>query len=185
MFKRKPKQNEEYLEIKESMRGSLEFKNPIQLVISGDFEGSLSMKGTLTIGESASVNATIEADAIFIFGTFSGEITANKEIRLMKTSRVDATITTGSIYIEQGAVFNGTCKVVKEEYVEDNEPLSERILNDEFFDIEALSSYLEIDKDELLDWARSGKIPCISELDGSIRFKKQDIERWVEDNILR
>ncbi len=185
MFKRKIKQNVEYLEIKESMKGSLEFKNPVQLLISGDFEGSLSMKGALTISESASVNATIEADTILIFGTFSGEITANKEIRLMKTSRVDATITTRSIYIEEGAVFNGTCKVVKEEPIEDREPSSEKISNDEFFGIEALSNYLEIDKDELMDWARSGKIPAISEPDGSIRFKKQDIDKWVEDNILR
>lgn len=185
MFKRKPRQNEECIEIKESMKGSLEFKNPIQLVISGDFKGSLSMKGTLTIAESASVNATIETDTVLIFGVFSGEITANKETRLMKTSRVNATITAGSIYIEEGAIFNGNCRVIKEESVESEEPFSEKISTDEFFDIEVLSNYLEIDKEELLDWARLGKIPCISEPDGSIRFKKQDIDRWVEDNILR
>ncbi|MBM3253303.1 MAG: helix-turn-helix domain-containing protein [Candidatus Omnitrophica bacterium] len=184
MFNRKSKQNnEEYLEIEAGMKGTLEFKNPVRIRISGGFEGSLSMKGALIIGENALVSASIESDFVTIYGGFSGEITANKTIRLMRTSRVEANITTRAIFIEEGAVFNGGCNMLKEEALKD-EKIKEETRESEFFDIEELSNYLEVDKTEILDWVRKGTIPCSTEC-GNLKFRKQDIDKWVEDNILR
>ncbi len=182
MFNKKSKQDDKYLEIDAGMKGTLEFKDFVKLRISGRFDGNLLMRGVLIIGEDAVVNAAVEGDSIVIFGSFSGELIANKEVRLMKTSRVDADITARSIFIEEGACFDGKCNMMKEK---PSDGYKTKSGIDEYFEIDELSNYLEIDKNELLDWARSGKIPCISGTDNSIRFRRQDIDKWVEDNILR
>ncbi len=183
MFNKKPKQDGKYLEIDAGMKGALEFKDFVRLKISAGFDGNLSMKGILVIGEDAVVNATIEGDSIVIFGSFSGELIANKEVRLMKTSRVNADITARSVFIEEGACFDGKCSMLKEGAAVSHETKS-GIEEDEYFEIDELSNYLEIDKTQILDWVKSGKIPCITEGD-TIKFRRQDIDKWVEDNILR
>ena len=67
---------EKVLEVDASMQGSLSFKDPVNLRISGNFEGTLDTKGTLAIGERADVKATIQGEVIIIAGTINGGITA-------------------------------------------------------------------------------------------------------------
>ncbi|MFH0839333.1 MAG: polymer-forming cytoskeletal protein [Candidatus Omnitrophota bacterium] len=185
MFKKRSRGRDDYLEIEAGMKGTLEFKNPVKLRINGEFEGSLSTKGILVIGEDAVVCATVEGDSVIIFGTFSGELMASKEVKLAKTSRVDGHIIARSIIVEEGALFNGTCEMIKEkEQNELPESSNRRETSSQFLTIEEVSHYLEVDASKILEWINSGKIPCSSE-GGVIKFRKQDIDDWVEDNILR
>ncbi len=183
MFNKKTKQGDEYLEIEAGMRGTLEFKNPVKLRINGSFEGDLSTKGNLVIGKNAVVNADIKGDSIVVFGTFSGNITAKKELKLMSSAKMDANITTISFSIEDGAIFNGRCSMAEKEVAQAKKAKTAQADNS-LLGLEELSSYLEIDKTQIMDWTKSGKIPHLTE-SGNIRFNKEDIDKWVEENIMR
>lgn len=48
-----------------------------------------------------------------------------------------------------------------------------------YWDIKALSEYLNIKPGTLYTWAAQGKIPCVK-LHGLVRFRRDEIERWVD-----
>ena len=90
MFKKndKPK-TDEIINIEAGMEGSLKFNSPINLRISGKFEGELETKGVLIIGEKADVKAkTIKGDNITIEGKVKGDIISSKRLELSATARV-------------------------------------------------------------------------------------------------
>ena len=55
---------EKKIEINAQMQGSLSFKDPVNLKINGNFNGTLDVKGTLTIGNTAFVEAHISGENI-------------------------------------------------------------------------------------------------------------------------
>ncbi len=67
---------EKVLDVDASMQGTMVFKDPVILRINGKFEGSLTTRGNLTIGENAVVDADIEGDDITIAGVVNGNINA-------------------------------------------------------------------------------------------------------------
>jgi excisionase family DNA binding protein len=48
-----------------------------------------------------------------------------------------------------------------------------------FLDIRELSVYLHVKPSTLYAWAGQGRIPCLK-IHGLVRFRRDDIERWVE-----
>lgn len=48
-----------------------------------------------------------------------------------------------------------------------------------YWDIKALSEYLNIKRGTLYAWAEQGKIPCLK-LHGLLRFRRDEIEQWLE-----
>ncbi len=48
-----------------------------------------------------------------------------------------------------------------------------------YFDIKALSAYLQIKVSTLYAWSAQSKIPSIK-IHGVIRFRKEEIDAWVE-----
>ena len=55
----KSKLEEKVMDVDASMQGSLSFKDPVNLRINGKFEGTLEVRGNLTIGQNAIVLADI------------------------------------------------------------------------------------------------------------------------------
>jgi excisionase family DNA binding protein len=49
----------------------------------------------------------------------------------------------------------------------------------QYWDVQALSTFLSIKPCTLYAWAAQGRIPCVK-LHGLVRFRRDDIERWVE-----
>lgn len=49
----------------------------------------------------------------------------------------------------------------------------------QYWDVQRLSTYLSIKPCTLYAWAAQGRIPCVK-LHGLVRFRCDDIERWVE-----
>jgi cytoskeletal protein CcmA (bactofilin family) len=73
---RRPEAEEKILDVNASMQGNMIFKDPVNLKINGTFEGTLTTKGNLTIGESAEVKADIIGENIVIAGKVTGDIIA-------------------------------------------------------------------------------------------------------------
>ncbi len=158
------REEEKVLDVNAAMQGSLVFSDPVNLRISGKFEGSLSTKGILTIGKNAIVNADIKGETINIGGKVKGKIQAAIKVNLDSTAQLTGDIEAASISIEEGAVFNGKCK------------MSEGRIT-----LEELSDYLSIEEEKIKELVDEGKIPV--EKDGSkLLFIRREVEDWVARN---
>jgi len=87
--------------------GKLTFEGPAR--IEGIVEGEIAAQDTLTIGESAVVNAQIAGSAVIIHGRVTGDVVARKRLEIRAPGRVLGNITSPSLVIHEGDVFEGQC----------------------------------------------------------------------------
>src|SRR5688572_21422127 len=73
-----------------SMDGKLHSEGNVRL--DGEFTGTLEIKGNVLVGETAKINADIEARNISIAGAVRGNVTGNK-VQLLRTGRIWGDIT--------------------------------------------------------------------------------------------
>jgi cytoskeletal protein CcmA (bactofilin family) len=72
-----------------------------------------STSGTLIVGANGKVDANIEVAVAVIHGTINGDIIATQRLELGRAAKVHGNIQTPSLIIEQGAIFEGTCKMLQ------------------------------------------------------------------------
>lgn len=172
MMGRKDKRHEveKALDVDASMQGSLIFKDPVNLRINGRFEGTLSTKGSLMIGEHATVSADITGEMIVIAGKVNGNIHALKELKLISPAVVVGDIKTSLLSIAEGAVFEGNCRMLSK-----SRPEGAR---QEMMTAEELAKYLEVDAGMVSEWASAGKLPGLKD-GNSWRFDRSKVDEWV------
>ena len=88
--------------------GKLIFRGPVK--IEGEAEGEITGDDVM-IAQGAVVSARISAGKVTIAGAFNGEVTARERVELMPTARVQCTINTPSLVLNEGAQFDGDCKM--------------------------------------------------------------------------
>ena len=82
--------------------------------VDGHLSGRVSSSsGTLIVGANGKVDANIEVAVAVIHGTINGDIIATQRLELGRAAKVNGNIQTPSLIIEQGAVFEGSCKMVQ------------------------------------------------------------------------
>lgn len=160
-------QAEKVIEINAQMQGNLSFNDPVNLKINGQFKGGLETKGTLTIGNTAQVEANITGDNIVLGGKVRGDIIAHKMLVLMPTAVLTGNISTPKLNIVEGAIFQGRCQMMED------------LLN-----IDEVAKYLEIDLNEIVSLANTGKIPALKTGD-SWRFERAKIDNWAASGRLK
>ena len=168
-----PQPEEKVLDVTAAMQGSLRFDDPVNLRISGKFEGTLDTKGKLMVGEKAEIKANISGESIFIEGAVTGNILATKLLKLGKTARLNGDVETPSLGVQEGAIIAGQIRM--ERSSTDSTSSSDRI---SLMDIYEVSKYLEIDKGKINEWATNGALPATQE-DGEWKFEKEKIDQWV------
>lgn len=100
------------IDIEAGMEGNLKFSTPINLRISGKFEGELETKGNLSIGENADVKAkVIKGENITIAGEVKGNIVSSERLELSATAKVTGDIKAPILIVNEGAVLKGNCQV--------------------------------------------------------------------------
>jgi len=87
--------------------GKLVFEGTVR--IEGQVEGEITAQDTLTIGESAVVNAQVHGTAVVVHGKVTGDITARKRLEIRAPGKVFGNISTPSLVIHEGVVFEGQC----------------------------------------------------------------------------
>jgi cytoskeletal protein CcmA (bactofilin family) len=96
-----------------SITGEATFKSMLR--IDGRFSGRISSpSGCLIVGAGGQVDANIEVAVATIQGTVNGDIIATQRIELGRASKMSGNIQTPSLMIEQGAVFEGSSKMVQQ-----------------------------------------------------------------------
>jgi cytoskeletal protein CcmA (bactofilin family) len=84
------------------------------LRIDGHLTGTVASEtGTLIIGSSGQVDADISVSAALINGTVNGDIIATDRLELGRTARVMGNIQTPRLTIEDGAILEGGCSMIK------------------------------------------------------------------------
>ncbi len=165
------------LDVDASMQGTLKFRDPVNLRINGNFEGSLDTKGLLTIGEGAVVAATIVGEDIVISGAVTGNITARNKLALTASAVVSGDISTPVLSIEEGAKFHGKCQMgLKAGNRSSNK--------DDWLTSEEVARYLEVDAASVLEWADNGKIPALRDGD-DWKFERMKVDKWVAEEKVR
>ena len=84
------------------------------LRIDGHLTGQVSSEsGTLIIGSTGQVDANIMVSAAVINGTVNGDIIVTDKLELGRTARVVGNIQTPRLLIEDGAILEGGCTMLK------------------------------------------------------------------------
>jgi cytoskeletal protein CcmA (bactofilin family) len=82
--------------------------------VDGHLSGRISSStGTLIVGANGKVDANIEVATAMIHGTVNGDIIATQRLELGRAAKLNGNIQTASLVIEPGALFEGTCKMIK------------------------------------------------------------------------
>lgn len=108
-----------------SVTGEATFK--AMLRVDGHLSGRVSSgSGTLIVGANGKVDANIEVAVAVIHGTINGDIIATQRLELGRAAKVNGNIQTPSLVIEQGGIFEGSCKMLQMSAAADknkNQPL--------------------------------------------------------------
>lgn len=82
--------------------------------VDGHLSGRVnSTSGTLIVGANGTVDANIEVAIAIIHGTVNGDIIATQRLELGRAAKLNGNIQTASLMIEPGALFEGSCKMIK------------------------------------------------------------------------
>lgn len=95
------------------------------LRVDGHLVGSVSSEaGTLIIGTNGQVDANIMVAAAMINGTVNGDIVASEKLQLGRTARVMGNIQSPRLIIEEGAILEGSCSMLKARETQEEEAVA-------------------------------------------------------------
>ena len=84
------------------------------LRVDGVLQGTVSSDaGTLIVGSNGQVDANVAVAQATINGTVNGDIIATEKLHLGRTAKVVGNVQTPRIIIEEGAVLEGSCSMVR------------------------------------------------------------------------
>lgn len=95
-----------------SFTGTIKYKGTVR--IDGRMDGEIYTDGILIIGEHAVISAKIEAGSIICQGRVTGDMTASGKVKLLAPAVFEGSVTTPALSMDEGVVFNGTCRMSSE-----------------------------------------------------------------------
>ncbi|MFO0724682.1 MAG: polymer-forming cytoskeletal protein [Myxococcota bacterium] len=88
------------------IRGEVQTAHDVWVL--GRLEGSLRSGGTVTIPESGSLDAEVEAERIVVQGKARGRLAARRAIEVLATAEVEAELFAPEVALADGAIFSGS-----------------------------------------------------------------------------
>ena len=95
------------------IEGTLELDGEVKL--EGQIKGKVSGTGVVVIGEQANLQADVFAPSIIVHGVVRGQIHATDRLELHRTAKVKGVIQAARIRIDEGAAFEGECRMTGKE----------------------------------------------------------------------
>jgi cytoskeletal protein CcmA (bactofilin family) len=103
-----------------TLTGETDFQ--AMLRVDGLLVGTVSSaSGTLIVGTNGQVDANVAVAAAMINGTVNGDIIATEKLHLGRTARVMGNIQAPRLVIEEGALLEGSCSMLRAIESRDNE----------------------------------------------------------------
>jgi cytoskeletal protein CcmA (bactofilin family) len=101
-----------------TLTGETEFH--AMLRVDGRLIGTVSSDtGTLIIGTNGQVDANISVAAALVNGAVNGDIVATEKLQLGRTARVLGNIQSPKLIIEEGAILEGSCSMLRAREVQE------------------------------------------------------------------
>ena len=95
-----------------TLNGEANFKGMLR--VDGTLTGRVSSSdGTLIVSTNGRVEANVQVAVAQIYGTVNGDIIASKRIEMGRVAKVTGNIQTPALVIENGAIFEGSCRMVQ------------------------------------------------------------------------
>lgn len=95
-----------------TLTGEASFKGMLR--VDGGLSGTVrSTDGTLIVSTNGRVDANVEVAVAQIYGTVNGDIIATKRIEMGRVAKVTGNIQTPALVIENGAIFEGSCRMAQ------------------------------------------------------------------------
>ncbi len=98
-----------YLGKETTFQGKMTFEGVFRL--DGKFEGEIFDSGTLIVGETANIKGKIGLQTLVINGRVDGDIYAKARVEIHATGKVYGTLSTPILTINEGGIFEGSCKM--------------------------------------------------------------------------
>jgi len=89
--------------------GELRFRDVLR--VDGRVRGKIVSDNTLIIGETGQVDAEIDCGVVSIRGRVTGQVHGRQRIELLSGCRVMATLVSPKLLVEDGAFFQGDCRM--------------------------------------------------------------------------
>ncbi len=103
-----------------TLSGEVVFKGMLR--VDGHLTGRIgSEKGTLIVSSGGRVDADVEVATAKINGIINGDIIASERLELGRTAEVHGNIQAPVLVIEQGAIFEGSCRMKSKETAQKGE----------------------------------------------------------------
>ncbi|SNX55103.1 polymer-forming cytoskeletal protein [Thermoanaerobacterium sp. RBIITD] len=94
-----------------TLEGSIKAQGAMR--IDGNISGKIEVQGNVIIGESSKIEADIITDNISVSGEVTGNITVKNQAQITSSGKVYGDIEVQNLIIDEGAVFEGKCKMNK------------------------------------------------------------------------
>lgn len=101
---------ESYVDSK--VEGNIKAKSAM---LGGSLIGNVSCEETITVDVNTKINGNLEADTITIAGSVQGDVHAKEVLQLKASAHVYGQITCALVSIEEGAMIEGSFKMVKKD----------------------------------------------------------------------
>ena len=111
------------------------------LRVDGHLIGTVASEaGTLIIGTNGQVDANVSVAAAMINGTVNGDVIASEKLQLGRTARVMGNIQSPRLIIEEGAILEGSCSMLKARESQEEQAVAAASQYDEEQDASVASS---------------------------------------------
>jgi cytoskeletal protein CcmA (bactofilin family) len=97
--------------IKESLING-EINTPDDIRIDGTLNGNLYCKARVVLGSSGLIKGNIFCSSALIEGKVTGNIESKNALDIRSTALVEGDILSSKLIMEEGAKFNGHCKMI-------------------------------------------------------------------------
>ncbi|HHY63698.1 MAG TPA: polymer-forming cytoskeletal protein [Clostridiaceae bacterium] len=93
-----------------SFVGNIESEGSVKVL--GRVEGDIKAGGDIYVEPTATVNGNIYGSNVYISGTIHGNVLSKGLLHLMSQARLIGDIEVNSIVTDEGAIFQGNCKMI-------------------------------------------------------------------------
>ncbi|MBI5629974.1 MAG: polymer-forming cytoskeletal protein [Elusimicrobia bacterium] len=85
------------------------------LRVDGYVEGDISDAVSVEVGKKGRIKGNIATEVLSISGQVEGDVAASRSVELLAAGRLTGNVKTARLRIEEGAFFNGSCKMAPHE----------------------------------------------------------------------
>lgn len=93
------------------LSGTLTIKSGIR--IDGKVRGDIRSESVVYLGDTAKVDANIDAEAVISSGKIKGDISSARHVSISNPGSINGSIETQELVLEKGVVFDGSCKIIE------------------------------------------------------------------------